>query len=73
MIKKLRNTVQWTYVVNDINCEEIAGTFYKKELQKISKKEFRIDKAIRRKVDRLYLKWKGCEDSFSSWINMDII
>ena len=34
MIKKVKNTVLWTYVINDLNGEEIIGTFYEKELQK---------------------------------------
>ena len=34
MIKKVKNTVPWTYVINDVNREEIVGTFYEKELQK---------------------------------------
>ena len=38
VIKKNPNTVPWTYVVNDFNGEEIIGTFYEKELQKIDKK-----------------------------------
>ena len=32
--KKVKNTVPWTYVINDLNGEEIMGTFYEKELQK---------------------------------------
>ena len=35
VIKKIKNTVPWTYVINDLNNEEIIGTFYEKELQKI--------------------------------------
>ena len=34
VIKKVKNTVPWTYVINDLNGEEIIGTFYEKELQK---------------------------------------
>ena len=34
VIKKVKNTVPWTYVINDLNGEEITGTFYEKELQK---------------------------------------
>ena len=34
VIKKLKNTVPWTYIINDLNGEEIIGTFYEKELQK---------------------------------------
>ena len=39
---KLKNTVPWTYVVNDLNGEETIETFYEKELQKTNQKEFRI-------------------------------
>ena len=35
VIKKVKKTVPWTYVINDPNSEEIIGTFYEKELQKI--------------------------------------
>ena len=34
VISKIKNTVPWTYFVNDLNGEEIIGTFYEKELQK---------------------------------------
>ena len=34
MIKKVKNTVPWAYVINDLNREEIIGTFYEKGLQK---------------------------------------
>ena len=50
MIKKVKNTVPWTYVISDLNGEEIVGTFYKKELQKTNQTEFRIEKVIKRKV-----------------------
>ena len=46
VIKKVKNTVLWTYVISDLNGEEIIGTFYEKELQKTNKKEFRIEKVI---------------------------
>ena len=48
VIKKVKNTVSWTYVINDLNGEEIMGTFYEKELQKTSQEEFRIEKVIKR-------------------------
>ena len=28
VIKKVKNTVRWTYVINDLNGEDIVGTFY---------------------------------------------
>ena len=68
VIKKVKNTVPWTYVINDLNGEEIIGTFYEKELQKTNQKKFRIEKVIRRKSDKLYVKWKSYNNSFNSWI-----
>ena len=69
VIKKVKNTVPWTYVINDLNGEEIIGTFYEKELQKTNQKEFRIEKVIKTKGDKLYVNWKGYDNSFNSWIN----
>ena len=57
------------YVITDLNGELIAGTFYEKELQKTSQKEYRIEKVIKRKGDKLYVKWKGYDNSFNSWID----
>ena len=34
MIKEVKNTVPWTYFINDLSGEEIIGTFYEIELQK---------------------------------------
>ena len=47
--KKVKNTVPWTYVINDLECEEIAGIFYEKELQRTKQRKFRIEKVIKRK------------------------
>ena len=51
--KKKKNTEPWTVVMSDLNGEEIVRTFYEKKLQKTSQKEFRIEKVIKRKDDRL--------------------
>ena len=69
IIKKIKNTVSWTYVLNDLNGEEIIGTFYENELQKTDQKEFRIEKVLKKKGDKLYVKWKGYDNSFNSWID----
>ena len=69
MIKKVKNTILWTNDTNDLNGEEIVGTFQENELQKTSQQDFRIEKLIKRKVDKLYVKWKGYDNSFNSWID----
>ena len=60
-----------TYVISDLNDEPITGSFYDKELQKTSqkKKKKRIEKVIKGKGDKLYVKWKGYDNSFNSWID----
>ena len=58
VIKKVKNTVPWTYSINDLNGEKIIGKFYGKELQKTNQQEFKIEKVIKKKGDKLYVKWK---------------
>ena len=69
VVENVRNTVPWTYVINDLNGKEIIGTFYEKELQKTNQQEFKFEKVIKRKGDKLYVKWKGYDNSFNSWID----
>ena len=49
VIKKVKNTVPWTYVINDLNGEEIIGTIFEKEIQKTDKQEFKIEQLIKKK------------------------
>ena len=69
VVSKIKNTVPWTYAINDLNGEEIIGSFYEKELQKTNQEKFSIEKVLKRKGDKLYVKWKGYDNSFNSWIN----
>ena len=55
-------------MISDLNGGKIAVSFYEKELQKTNQKEYRIEKVIKRKGDKLYVKWKGSDNSFNSWI-----
>ena len=67
-ISKIKYTVPWTYVISDLNGEPITGSFYEKELQKTNQQEFRIEKVIKRKCDKLYVKCKAYDNSFNSWL-----
>ena len=67
VIKNVKNP--WKYVINDLKAEEIVGTFYEKEFQKANQKEFRVEKVIKRRGNKLYVKWKGYNSSFNSWID----
>ena len=57
VFSKIKNTIPLKYVINDLNGEEIIGTFYEKELQETTQKEFRIEKVNEKK--KLYFRWKG--------------
>ena len=69
VVNKIKNTVPWTYIINGLNGEEIIGTFYEKELQKTNQEEFRIEKEIKKKENKVYVKCKGYDNLFNSWIN----
>ena len=69
IINKIKNTVPWTYVINDLHSEKIIGTFYEKELEKTNQKEFKIEKILKEKGDKLYVKWKCYDNSFNNWID----
>ena len=43
--------------------------FMKTNCKKQIKKEFKDEKVIKRKCDKLYVKWNGYDSSFNSWIN----
>ena len=68
VIEKVKYTVPLTYIINDVNDEEIIVTFYDKELQKTNQQEFRIEKVVK-KGDKLYVKWKCYNSLFNSWID----
>ena len=62
------------YLIEDLNSEKFFETFYDKELQKMNQIEFRIEKVIKKKGVKVYVMWKGYDNSFNSWIDKkDII
>ena len=58
-----------TYVIRDLKVKEVVGTLYEKELWKTNPKEFRVKKVIKRKGDKLYVKWKG----YNSFLTVELI
>ena len=69
VIKEVKNTVPWTYVISDPNGQETIGTFYEEDFQKANQEEFRIEKVIKRKGNKLYVKWKEYDNSFNGCID----
>ena len=56
-------------MISDLNGEKINASFYEKELKKSSQEKFRIEKVLKRKGDKSYVKWKGYDSCFNSWID----
>ena len=73
-IKEIRETNPITYKLEDLQGEEIKGTFYEPELQKTEQQIYRIEKVIKKEKGRSFVKWKGYPDKFNSWVdNKDLI
>ena len=69
VLSKIKNTAPWTYVISDLNSQPITGSFYEKELQKTNQKKFRIETVLKRKGNKMYVNWKGCDSCFNSWVD----
>jgi len=70
-ISKVLYTDPPTYKIVDQNGEEIQGSFYENELQMTRQDIFRIEKVIKRRGNKLFVKWRGYSDKFNSWINKE--
>ena len=68
-IVEIQNTNRVTYKVKDLNGESVDRSFYEPELQKTTQDVFRIEKLIRRKGQRAFVKWKGYHNTFNSWVD----
>ena len=79
VIKRIKNTIPWTYVISDLKGEEIVRIFYEKKLQKTNQKGLRVEKVVKTKGDELYVKWKGYDSfltvglikkTYHKWVNI---
>ena len=65
---------QPVYYLRDLNGEQLSGTFYEPELQRVVEPtEYRVERVIRSRTTRggvkeYFVKWKGWNDSFNSWV-----
>ena len=60
-----------TYQLKDMNNEIIEGQFYEKELQlsKNTTGKYIIEKVLKTKNDKAYVKWRNYSNNFNSWVN----
>ena len=71
-IAKVQRTNPVTYLLEDYRGKPIAGGFYERELQKTAVPEvYLVEKTLRRKGDKVFVKWLGFDSSHNSWINKD--
>ena len=77
IVDTVKNTNPYTYTVQDMNGEEVLGSFYTEELQKSTQEVFRIEKIIRKKkingIEHGLVKWLGYNDKFNEWKPMSEI
>ena len=70
-IYKINKSNVITYKLKDMNNENIDGIFYEKELQKSKNVtgEYIIEKILKTKGNKIYVKWRGYSNNFNSWID----
>ena len=69
VIKKVKKLCQGHMLLMIFMEKNFFERFTKKNCKKTNQKEFRIEKVIKRKDDKLCVKWKGHNNSFNSWID----
>lgn len=73
-IKKIKITNPTTYLLEDYHGRPISGGFYEKELQKTLQSDiYLVEKIIRKKGQKLFVKWLGFDNTHNSWINKNDI
>ena len=62
------------YYLKDLNNEKLEGTFYEQELQKAQQDDlYTIEKILKTKNNKIFVKWKGYDSSFNSWIDKNTV
>ena len=74
VIRERRRQREPVYFLRDLNDENVTGTFYEPELQRVREPtEYRVEKVLRSRTTRggvkeYFVKWKGWNSSFNSWV-----
>lgn len=69
-VTKVQITNPITYLLEDMNGQPIKGCFYTEELQKTKNSEiYLVEKVLRKKQNKVYVKWLGLDNSHNSWID----
>lgn len=69
-IRRVKRTNPTTYNLKDHRNETIAGCFYEEELQKVKYSDiYLVEKVVRKRGNRMLVKWLGFDDTHNSWID----
>ncbi|KYN28550.1 hypothetical protein ALC57_02029 [Trachymyrmex cornetzi] len=69
-IIKVQRTNPVTYLLEDYCGKSVAGAFYEHELHRATHPDvYLVEKVLRRKGDKVYVKWLGFDGSHNSWIH----
>lgn len=69
-VYKVQTTIPTTYLLKDHNGDVLQGSFYEKELQKSKTDDvYLVEKVLRKKGDKLLVKWQGFNGKYNSWVN----
>ena len=72
-VSSVLETVPVTYKLIDLNSSPIIGSFYEQELQKTDQNVYRIEKVLKKKKNKVLVKWMGYDSDFNSWIDADSV
>lgn len=73
-VGRVLKTAPTTYVIKDDADEELKGSFYAQELQKVGQKTlYKIEAILKRQKNRALVKWVGYPDRFNAWIPIKTI
>ena len=69
-VRKVQQTVPHTYLLQDLNGAPISGSFYREQMQKTQfVNDYLVERVVRKRGDRLFVKWLGFPPEHNSWIN----
>lgn len=71
-IVKVQKTNPVTYLLEDSCGKPVAGGFYEYELHRVANPDvYLVEKVLRKRGDKVYVKWLGFNNSHNSWIHKD--
>lgn len=71
-VAKVLHTNPIPYSLSDLNDKQIKGCFYAYELQRTQNHEiYLVEKILKRKGNKIFVKWLGFDESHASWINRE--